>query len=115
MPYTCQKCEHVLIEDCAKRQRFCPHCKAVHDINGSLIRDNEDYLSAAAPLELPGCPEILKYFKYDHLPEKLQDISRPFCDLANFINNNTPNGPEKSAGLRKLLEAKDCIVRAALD
>lgn len=26
-----------------------------------------------------------------------------------------PDGPEKTAGLRKLLEAKDCFVRAALD
>ncbi len=25
-----------------------------------------------------------------------------------------PDGPEKSAGMRKLLEAKDCFVRAAL-
>ncbi|PRY56421.1 hypothetical protein B0I28_10970 [Glycomyces artemisiae] len=26
-----------------------------------------------------------------------------------------PDGPELTAGLRKLLEAKDCFVRAALD
>jgi hypothetical protein len=26
-----------------------------------------------------------------------------------------PDGPELSAGLRKLLEAKDCFVRAAVD
>lgn len=26
-----------------------------------------------------------------------------------------PDGPELTAGLRKLLEAKDCFVRAAVD
>jgi hypothetical protein len=26
-----------------------------------------------------------------------------------------PDGPELTVGLRKLLEAKDCLVRAALD
>jgi hypothetical protein len=26
-----------------------------------------------------------------------------------------PDGPELTAGLRKLLEAKDCLVRASLD
>ena len=57
---------------------------------------------------------ILKYFKYDHLPEKLQAVSRPFGELAEQIEATIPNGPEKSAGLRKLLEAKDCIVRANL-
>ena len=57
---------------------------------------------------------ILKYFKYDHLPATLQAISKPFGDLAASIDASVPDGAEKSAGLRKLLEAKDCIVRAAL-
>ena len=57
---------------------------------------------------------IIKFFTYDHLPQKLQLVSKPFCDLAHFIEVTFPSGPEKSAGLRKLLEAKDCIVRAAL-
>lgn len=58
---------------------------------------------------------IIKYFKYDHLPDKLKEISKPFCDLAIEIDNKFVASNEKSAGLRKLLEAKDCIVRAALD
>jgi len=57
---------------------------------------------------------ILQYFKYKHLPPKLQDVSKPFWFLAAEMESNLPNGPEKSAGLRKLLEAKDCMVRAAL-
>lgn len=57
----------------------------------------------------------IKYFVYKHLPEKLQEISKPIGDLANQMEEQLPDGPEKSAGMRKLLEAKDCFVRAALD
>lgn len=57
---------------------------------------------------------LMKYFNYEHLPETLQCVSRPFGDLARDLENNLPDGAEKSVGLRKLLEAKDCFVRAAL-
>ncbi len=60
----------------------------------------------------------LKHFRYSHLPAHLQEISKPFGDLADTmvdsIPHNNETGPEISAGLRKLLEAKDCFVRAAL-
>lgn len=58
--------------------------------------------------------DILKYFKYEHLPEHLQVISKPFCHMAMLMCSVTPHCPERTAGLRKLLEAKDCAVRAAL-
>ena len=61
----------------------------------------------------PNTEALLKFFRYDHLPEKLQDISRPFADLAQNLAEKL-DGPELTAGLRKLLEAKDCAVRAAL-
>lgn len=57
---------------------------------------------------------IMKYFAYSHLPQHLQDVSQPIHDMAHQMESNLPDGAEKSAGLRKLLEAKDCIVRAAL-
>ncbi len=57
---------------------------------------------------------IMKYFEFAHLPEHLQKVSRPFGEIAEQMNADLPDGPEKSAGLRKLLEAKDCMVRAAL-
>lgn len=57
----------------------------------------------------------MKYFNYEHLPEKLQKVSKPIGDLARQMDRDLPAGPEKSAGMRKLLEAKDCLVRAALD
>lgn len=58
---------------------------------------------------------IMKYFEYTHLPEKLQKVSMPLGELAKAMDSDLPDGAEKSAGLRKLLEAKDCFVRAALD
>lgn len=58
---------------------------------------------------------IMKYFVYAHLPEKLQVVSKPVGDLAELMDSVLPNCAEKSAGLRKLLEAKDCLVRAALE
>jgi hypothetical protein len=59
-------------------------------------------------------PPILRYFEFAHLPDKLKVISEPFHDLAHGLVSIIPPGPELSAGLRKLLEAKDCAVRAAL-
>lgn len=63
----------------------------------------------------PGTTHLLRHFEYAHLPEHLQAASRPCGDLANEMADALPDGPELTAGLRKLLEAKDCFVRAALD
>ena len=57
----------------------------------------------------------IKYFEYGHLPPHLQAVSKPIGELAKQLEAELPDGPEKSAGMRKLLEAKDCFVRAALD
>jgi hypothetical protein len=54
----------------------------------------------------------IKYFSYERLPAKLHEISKPIAEL---MEETLPDGPEKSAGMRKLLEAKDCFVRAKLD
>ena len=57
----------------------------------------------------------IKYFAFAHLPAHLQEVSKPLGELAEQMEAALPDGPEKSAGMRKLLEAKDCFVRAALD
>lgn len=57
---------------------------------------------------------MLQWFKYDHLPTRLQEISKPLCELAEEMDS-LPEGPEKTAGMRKLLEAKDCFVRASME
>jgi len=58
---------------------------------------------------------LLQYFKFDHLPPHLQAASRPCGELAQLIDELLPESAEKTAGLRKLLEAKDCFTRAKLD
>ena len=57
----------------------------------------------------------IKYFEYEHLPDKLQAVSKPIGELAKKMESELPDGPEKSAGMRKLLEAKDCFVRSMVD
>ena len=57
----------------------------------------------------------IKYFAYEHLPEKLQEVSKPIAELARMLEEKLPDGAEKSAGMRKLLEAKDCFVRSILE
>lgn len=71
---------------------------------------------------------LLQFFDYKHLPPHLQLISKPFCDLAHAIvkgdnvpesgtvtiGAGLPRNPERTVALRKLLEAKDCAVRAEL-
>jgi len=54
----------------------------------------------------------IHFFAYEHLPIQLQKISKPLYELAHLMEDILPDGPEKSAGMRKLLEAKDCFVRA---
>lgn len=76
----------------------------------------------AQPLEPP--EHILQYFEYEHLPKHLQQVSRPFCELARRIVLGDPKAgpyaaplprnPERTVALRKLLEAKDAAVRALL-
>lgn len=57
---------------------------------------------------------MMQFFAYSHLPPHLQEISKPFSELAEQIVTTLPANAERTAGLRKLLEAKDCIVRAKL-
>lgn len=56
---------------------------------------------------------IEQFFAYGHLPPHLQSVSAPFYELALFIVS-LPKNPERTVALRKLLEAKDAAVRAAL-
>lgn len=57
---------------------------------------------------------LMQFFAYDHLKPELQAHSKPFGDLAQHLLETLPNNPERTVALRKLLEAKDCAVRAKL-
>jgi hypothetical protein len=63
---------------------------------------------------IPADEPMLQFFSYEHLPKELKEISQPFRSLAVEIIERLPRNPERTAALRKLLEAKDCAVRARL-
>lgn len=58
---------------------------------------------------------IMRHFTFGHLPPHLASISMSVASVAKQIDDHLPDSAEKSAGLRKLLEAKDCFVRAAIE
>lgn len=58
---------------------------------------------------------IMRHFTFGHLPPHLAAVSMAVASVAKEIDDNLPDCAEKSAGLRKLLEAKDCFVRAAIE
>jgi hypothetical protein len=57
---------------------------------------------------------LLQFFQYNHLPENLRPTSKLFHDLAHSLDEFLPTNSEKTTALRKLLEAKDCAVRALI-
>ncbi|MGA1831616.1 hypothetical protein [Rhizobium wenxiniae] len=58
---------------------------------------------------------IMKFFTFEHLRDPdMKAVSQSVASLARAMDEQLPDGAEKSAGLRKLLEAKDCFVRAML-
>lgn len=61
----------------------------------------------------PEAERIMRWFTFDHLPPDLQAVSFACYNLAHAMVQRLPRDPETTAGLRKLLEAKDCFVRAA--
>ncbi|AEL98239.1 hypothetical protein PBI_BIGNUZ_77 [Mycobacterium phage BigNuz] len=62
----------------------------------------------------PATQHLLDLFAYEHLPAHLQKVSKPIGDLAHQMADELGDGAEKTVGLRKLLEAKDCLVRQAV-
>jgi hypothetical protein len=60
----------------------------------------------------PAVDHLLDLFAMDHLPEDLAAVAGDCRQLAYGMASTLPSNPELTAGLRKLLEAKDCFVRA---
>jgi hypothetical protein len=57
---------------------------------------------------------LMQFFVYGHLKPVQAATSAPFGDLADWVVENLPRNAERTVCLRKLLEAKDCAVRATL-
>lgn len=117
--------ESVFQIECSERENYdwpCANCGIKQGDHKGLILDPPagdcDYKPKESDMseqqEREPAP-IIKYFSFDHLPDDLKEASRPFCATAEWVDQNLPNCAEKSVALRKLLEAKDAAVRAALD
>lgn len=57
---------------------------------------------------------LIQFFQFEHLGPPLRIVSEQFATLAEHVDIVLPDNPEKTTALRKLLEAKDCAVRAVL-
>jgi len=63
----------------------------------------------------PSIGHILPYFAFRHLRPELMPYSSYFHEVALYLVERLPESPELTMALRKLLEARDCAVRAAVD
>jgi thymidine phosphorylase len=83
------------------------------DADDTPLRSPDCYVTRGVGWH-PAVEHVMKFFVCDHLPEKLQEVSKPFCDLALQLANRAPFNQETTVALRKLLEAKDAAVRSVL-
>lgn len=104
--------EAVDMEKWVKRE-IIPFMRKGYEVVNWALKTYED--TAPARVDKQASEGIMRFFEYDHLPEQLQKVSAPICDMAQQLYSEVPDGEEKAAGLRKLLEAKDCFVRASFD
>lgn len=81
----------------------------VHSGQDLLIHEVQPDTTVAATDE-----PILQFFAWAHLRDDLNEVSRPFGQLAERLVAVLPRNPERTVALRKLLEAKDAAVRAAV-
>jgi hypothetical protein len=62
----------------------------------------------------PGVRDALQWLTFSHLPEALQNYSRPFYQTAAELVTIIEDSPELTTALNKLIEAKDSAVRAGI-
>ena len=58
--------------------------------------------------------EVEKLFRYAHLPDFLQEASKPFYDLAMHLVDTLLPSAELTLAIRKLWEAKNLAVYSAV-
>lgn len=101
------------------------YCRVTETVQGGLFTNDEQRIAEgprAPPTTATPTPTMstlmnepmMQFFEYKHLPPALQAISVQFHNLAATMLATLPRNPERTAFLRKLLEAKDCAVRAVL-
>lgn len=94
---------------------YCRKCDTVKSLHGPCQHQKESPVeNQASQAHHPAIAHVLKFFSYAHLPANLQEVSKPFCDLAQQVAARAPQSQETTVALRKLLEAKDAAVRSIL-
>jgi hypothetical protein len=85
------------------------------DTPDEMRRDHLDARREAMKGRHPALQQILRWFDYGHLSEgKARTVSAHMAGVAMEMAETLKDGPELTSGLRKLLEAKDCLVRQAI-
>lgn len=62
----------------------------------------------------PSVVEKLAFFECNHLPEPLFSVANNIRTVAIETATTVESHPQLTIGLQKLMEAKDCFVRAAV-
>lgn len=84
---------------------YCAHCSWTS-------KTEPERAAAPDPAHDPEVEHLLRLFEYAHLPRDLQATSSLMHTTAWAMAEwGSGHGIELKAGLRKLLEAKDCFVR----
>lgn len=89
--------------------------RPVSDPITPTVVGSREFMEIITATRHPSTVQIMRHFAWSHLPVDLQSVSKGCADLALLMLSKCPDGPELTAGLRHLLESKDCFVRAALD
>lgn len=58
--------------------------------------------------------DAAQWFAFDHLTGQPREVSFNVAGLAFGMIGELPDSPELTHALRRLIEAKDCLVRAAI-
>lgn len=87
-----------------------PECLGCQRSDAAEYANRAAHARACAATDEP----LLQFFTHAHLPARLAAVSKPFCELAMGISVALPPNSQRDRALEKLLEAKDCAVRAFL-
>lgn len=98
----------IIAADITERVRSAPRMIRLRDLAGGAMHDQLEKILVDSG------EQMLRFFASSHLPERLQAVSDQFAGLAIVLVQTLPKNAERTVALRKLLEGKDCAVRALL-
>lgn len=77
------------------------------------MEDEDKVIEEKLEAHRAGGEQLAQFFSYAHLPAAKQEVSRNFARLAVVVYETVPRNAERTASVRKILEAKDAAVRAS--